>query len=105
MLREARIMWKVTESEISPEDVVYARISDGMREIEIMANAHWAGRVLTLRECHVQGAGRNRLGIAALRQIAAWVRECLDVDELRIEGATRTTGAGPGRRPAPIVFR
>ena len=30
--------------------------------------------------------------------------ERLDVDELRIEGATRTTGASPGRRPAARHF-
>jgi hypothetical protein len=36
--------------------------------------------------------------------LALWVKDSLDVDELRIEGATRATGASPGRKPTSLVF-
>jgi hypothetical protein len=104
-IRDSRIEWLVSFLEFGQADVVHAGFSVGVRNIEIMANAELAGRVLILRQCHVQGAGPNGLGIAALRQLANWAKAYLDVDELRIEGAVRTSGAGPGRRPAPTMFR
>lgn len=39
-----------------------------------------------------------------LRWLAQAVMEVLDCDEIIVEGAVRTTGAGPGRRPGRLRF-
>jgi hypothetical protein len=97
--------WRVEEAEFGDADVVSVTISDGSVEIEFVAFVHLRGRVVTLQRLDIQGPGPNIVGPAALRGLALWLKEFLDVDELRIEGAIRTSGASPGRRPAPIVFR
>jgi hypothetical protein len=66
-----------------------------------MAEVELAGRVLVARRLHIHGEGltANEAGPANLRVLARRLLEELDLDELVIEGAHRTTGAGPGRRP------
>jgi hypothetical protein len=97
--------WRVLETEFGDADVVSVRISDGCVEIEAVAYADLVGRTLTLRRLDIQGPGPNTLGPVAVRLLAFWLKEFLDVDELRVEGAIRTSGAGPGRRPSALVFR
>ena len=97
--------WQLLSLELEPGDFCFARFSDGAGELSAMFYAELHNQVAVLRRLDVQGAGPNRLGWPALRQFAQWLMEALDVDELRVEGAARTSGAGPGRRPAPIVFR
>ena len=97
--------WRVADLEITPDDLVSARLSNGTEAIDVLAFLHMTQRTATLRGMHIQGGGRNTMGLPALRALAHWLKEYLDVDELRIEGATRTSGSGPGRRPAPLVFR
>jgi hypothetical protein len=91
----------VVDLEIGRDDVVYVRLLHGTIEIEAMFYAHLTGRVAIFSRLDILGAGPNTLGWSALRELAQSVMELLDVDELRIEGAARTSGAGPGRRPAP----
>jgi hypothetical protein len=79
-------------------------VSDGIIEVAIMADIAFEGRVASLTKCHVQGAGANTVGPAALRRLIRAAKEYFDVDELRIAGALRTSGAGPGRIPGVIVF-
>jgi hypothetical protein len=91
--------------QIEDGDCGIALFSDGSIAVEILFCADIEGRVADLWGVHVQGPGPNRLGLSTLRGLARWVMEALDVDELRIEGAARASGAGPGRVPAPIIFR
>lgn len=86
-------------------EVVVVRFRLGRESIEFMANVEIHGNVLMLRRCHVQGDLANRVGVARLLALGRWIRQELDVDELRIEGGTRATGANPGHSPRPIVFR
>ena len=97
--------FRILDFEIEPGDVVFVRLAKGPAEIEAMFYAHLIGRVAALSRLDIQGAGPNTIGWARLRDLAQSVMELLDVDELRIEGAVRASGAGPGRRPAPLVFR
>ena len=97
--------WRLVDLQIEPGDFVFVRLLIGAFELEIMFYVHLDGRSAVLRRLDIQGAGPNTLGVAGLRGLAQWLMELLDVDELRIEGAVRTSGAGPGRRPAPLVFR
>ena len=96
--------WSVLELELE-RDTAAVRFSNGLIEIEVYCDVRELGlRRAVLVGVHVQGPGPNQVG-PKIRSLAKWVKALLDVDELRIEGATRTSGAGPGRDPAPIVFR
>jgi actin-like ATPase involved in cell morphogenesis len=95
--------WTILEYEIDG-DVVQVRLTDGVREIVIAAEVILTRRRAVLIDSIIQGAGRNTVGIALVRQLALWSKEKLDVDELRIESALRTSGATPGRRTRPLTF-
>src|SRR5579872_2298859 len=95
----------ILDIEIDAGDVVSVRLSRGFVEIEAIFYAGSSDRVATLSRLDIQGAGKNTTGWSVLRQMAQEVMEFLDVDELRIEGTTRASGANPGRRPTPLVFR
>jgi hypothetical protein len=66
----------------------------------------WAlGTTLVLRGTHVQFAGpATAIGAANLMVIAQVVMERMGFDGLVVEGALRTTGANPGRRPRVLRF-
>ena len=106
MIRASRIgyaAWAVSSVEFDGATVL-ARLTDGEVEIQVLADVV----VLTRSEAvlsglHVQGPAPNSVG-PRIRSVAYWLKEYLDVRRLRIEGATRTSGAGPGRDPAPIIF-
>jgi len=104
-VEQAGVPWRLLDLELGTSDVAHARLSNGAAEIEAMFYVHLRARVAIFGRLDIQGAGPNTLGWMMLRDLARSVMELLDVDELRIEGATRTSGASPGRRPAPIVFR
>ncbi len=57
-------------------------VSDGATKLSVMAEFAFEGRVAILSECHVQGAGLNSVGVAALRRVARAAKEYFDVDEL-----------------------
>jgi nucleotide-binding universal stress UspA family protein len=97
----------VLEDEFSAGAVVTARIRLPVGEIEVMAEIERFDRELVLEGVHIQGQnlGPNRLGWARLQQIARAVAEKADVDTIVVKGATRTSGALPGRTiPGPIRF-
>jgi hypothetical protein len=97
--------WSVAGFEITTNDLFDVWLSNGHIEIELLGFVDLNGSLVTLSGCHIQGPGPNTVGSSMLREISRWVMELLDVDEVRIEGAARTSGANPGRRPAPLVFR
>jgi len=92
------------EIEIETNDVSFVRMSKGAVEIEAIFHVHLVGRVAVLSRLDIQGTGANTLGLGTRRNLAWSVMEMLDVYELRIEGAARPSGAGPGHRPAPLRF-
>jgi hypothetical protein len=73
-------------------------------DIQIMAELQEVGRTLRLIGLHIQGAAANAIGIANLRVLADVVMDKMDYDVIEVEGAVRTTGAGPGRRPGRLRF-
>ena len=97
--------WIIVDLQIEPGDVCNAVLSNGTFEVEVLFVIVLENRMAVARGLHIQGPGQNNLGLAKMRAIAWFVMEKLDVDELSIEGAARTSGAGPGRTPTPIVFR
>lgn len=96
--------FSVEISEIDDDTVIFT-VSEGDLVLDVLAQVILEDRRCVLRGVHVQGPGANTVGPARLLWLARLVKERLDVEELRIEGAARTSGAGPGRRPRPLVFR
>ncbi len=76
---------------------------DGI-SIQFFGSLVFDGRRAIFSGVHVQGPGANRLGIRKLLELRNFVKAMIDVDELLLEGALRTTGANPDRRPGPLVF-
>jgi hypothetical protein len=70
----------------------------------LLVMAEWAVEhgVLVARRLHVQGIGPNAIGPGRLRRLAERIMRELGYDRLIVEGALRTTGAGPGRRRQPV---
>ncbi|HXX04571.1 MAG TPA: hypothetical protein VEJ37_09575 [Xanthobacteraceae bacterium] len=87
-------------------DVVLARIESAVGTVLVLAEVELVERVLTLRGMHIQGegVGANELSVIGIRRIVRDAMEELDVDEIVIEGAVRTTGASPGRSPRRLRF-
>ena len=99
----AEIEFEIDEASDAPVAFITIKTLDGV--IEIVAEIEERNGTLVLTGFHVQSdLGPNLLGIARLRQIAAAAMERLDYDAIEIEGATRTTGARPGRRPQRLRF-
>ena len=97
-------MWRTLEYDFGGTDTVLVTLTDGIRIVQVLAAVEFVGRTAVLRSLHIEGGGRNTLGPRALRELINWAKVQLDVDQLRIEGATRTSGAAPGRVPPPLVF-
>jgi hypothetical protein len=101
--RPDQIAFEMREDE-TDDPVVTASIASPAGEILAMAEVEERGRVLCLRNLHLQGPGANAIGTGNLRVLAEVVMERLDYDGLEVEGAVRTTGASPGHRPRPLRF-
>ena len=75
--------WTILEYEFDG-DVVQVRLANGVHEIVVAAEVILTRHRAVLIDCLIQGAGRNTVGIGVLRELALWIKEKLDVDELRI---------------------
>lgn len=74
-------------------------------ELRIMGEVTCTERTIKATGVHVDATDPSPgLNMALVRKIARQVMEGMDFDELIIEGAPRTTGASPGRRPRPLRF-
>ena len=62
------------------------------------------GRVMRIERAHVEGLTIGALGRAGLNAIGRKLLEVADVDEIIIQGGTRTTGRAQGKVPRPIRF-
>ena len=102
--------WSAQDGELvfpnnaSQDAVALIRFVNGDLEVEVCAGVELLGRLAVVRNLHVYGQGPNTVGRRLLLSLATWVKDYLDVEELRVEGAPRATGANPGRKPAPLVF-
>jgi hypothetical protein len=96
--------WLGLDYEFDQLGTIYVRLVSGPQQIEIVADIEVGQRRVVLRRLHVSGAGPNTMGPAVLRRLMRWAKVRLDVDELRIEGAARTSGVNPGRFPRALVI-
>jgi hypothetical protein len=101
------VSWRGSDITIVVEDygtddpVVTVTIKTPAGVVLAMAEVNRTGRTLELDGFHMHGetVGPNTLGVGNLGRLAQAVMETIDVDEIVIRGAIRTTGANPGRRP------
>jgi len=97
--------WSILRSERDPKaETLIMVFGNGSQMLEMVADFAIEERVVTLSGLHLTGNGPNSIGPAGMRALALWVKKEFGLDELRIHGASRTTGASPGRRPRPLVF-
>jgi len=93
--------------DLTEDPVVTAEIKTPDGTIWVMADLSITDNVMTLRQVHIHGhdVGSGGYGARQLRWLAQAVMEAIDVNLTIVEGASRTTGANPGRRPGPIRFQ
>jgi hypothetical protein len=89
---------------LTSDPVVTIVVHTPGRVLRFMAEPEISGTTLILRGFHVQDAWANAVGAANLRVLAQAVMERLELDGLVVEGAVRTSGANPGRRPGVLRF-
>jgi CTP-dependent riboflavin kinase len=93
--------------DMTDHPIVTARITTPDGEVTVMAEANEVNQCLILRNFHIHGENirPRQFGYARLRSLVSAVIDTLEnYDEIIIEGAVRTSGAGKGHRPRPIRF-
>ena len=91
-------------ADLTAKPLVTIEISTPDGSVVVMAEPEERGRTLILWRLHMEGAVANAFGPANLRVLADVVMERMNYDDIIIEGAARTSGANPGRRPGPLRF-
>jgi len=84
-------------------DVMIIEVTTPVGMVQIIGKVTRASRVLHVGGVHIDGLRGGALGRAGLNAIARKLLEEADVDQIIVEGGTRTTGKNPGRPPK--VFR
>lgn len=72
--------------------------------LQLMGEFEIGERDLVIRKAHLGGDSSIKWGPKLLRQLGRAIAEKLDVDEIEVHGAVRSTGANPGRPPNVIRF-
>ena len=90
--------------DMTADPVVTALVSTPGGLLKFMAEPEVQGTTLVLRGMHAQDAQANAIGPGNLLVLAQALMERMGFDALVIEGAVRTSGANPGRRPRALRF-
>jgi hypothetical protein len=85
-------------------DEVIVRFVTPVGTLEVVASVGINERILYVKGAHAQGLKSGALGRAGLNAICRSVLEVADVDQLVIQGGTRTTGCNRGRPPKSFRF-
>jgi hypothetical protein len=104
--------WKLDEIHIDLDEeacegpIATIRVEARGTVLIVMGEIVEDGERLVVTRAHVSSIGvrPNDIGLSNLRQVARMVMEQGGYDEIVVEGAFRTTGAQPGRRPRPLRF-
>ena len=87
--------WVIADLDHWSGNVWEFEISNGRVTVHAVAEVTLESGGAVLDRLSIQGPGANRLGWSGLRDLAQWTMETLDVEELRVVGTARTTGANP----------
>ena len=101
-------MWAPDEISIEIEDVDHhvavVIITTPAGTLSLIGGISIVGRMMRIDRAHVEGLEIGALGRAGLNAIGRKLLEVADVDEIIIQGGTRTTGRTRGKVPRPIRF-
>ena len=95
----------VLDETLSDDPIFTVSIVTPLGTLGLMAEIMFENGVVELRGLHIGGDPATEWGWSRLRTIARWATEVLDVDEIIVVGAIRTSGANPGRRPGRYRIR
>ncbi len=104
-------MWTIGDvrfemvADMTEDPVVTIVITTPAGRLTVAAEPVVSGTILVLRGTHLQDSRPNAMGAANLMVIAQALMERMEFDGVDVEGALRTTGANPGRRPGVVRFR
>jgi hypothetical protein len=93
--------------DLTDGDVATAEVVTPAGRLSVMAEVVVQGQTSVLRDLHMHGAdvGSNAFGAERLPATVWAVMQYLEsYDVIVVEGAARTTGASPGRRPGRLRF-
>jgi hypothetical protein len=102
------IVWTADQISIEIEDVDHPVavlvITTPVGTLSLIGSVSIVGRVLRIDRAHVEGLTVGALGRTGLNAVGRKLLEVADVDEIIIQGGTRTTGRTKGKVPRPIRF-
>jgi hypothetical protein len=95
-----------SSTKTSEGEVATIKVSAGGAALFVMGEIKEDGKKLVVSGVHIstEGVNPNEVGVRNLRQLVRAIMEIAGYDEIVVEGAIRTTGAHPGRRPHSIRF-
>jgi hypothetical protein len=94
----------VVEIEVADHPVMIVTITTPAGRVSLLASVSIVGRVLHIDKAHIDGLSPGKLGRAGLNAIGRKLLEVADVEEIVVQGASRSTGKYKGRVPGPIRF-
>jgi hypothetical protein len=101
-------VWTADQIAIEIEDVDHpvavVVITTPVGTLSLIGSISIVGRVMRIDRTHVEGLTIGALGRVGLNAIGRKLLEVADVDEIIIQGGTRTTGRTKGKIPRPIRF-
>jgi hypothetical protein len=101
-------MWATDQISIEIEDVDHpvavVMITTPVGTLSLIGGISIVGRMMRIDRARVEGLTMGALGRVGLSAIGRKLLEVADVDEIIIQGGTRTTGRTKGKIPRPIRF-
>jgi hypothetical protein len=101
-------MWRAAvitiEVEDVDEDIVLVNITIPVGTVDLVGRVTLAARTMTIEGAHVGGLSPGALGREGLNAVGRKMLEEADVDEIIIQGSTRTTGRRAKKTPRCIRF-
>ena len=92
----------IVEIAEADRDVLLVDVRTPVGRCRIIGNVRQIGRILYVDIAHIDGLTPGALGRAGLNTIGRKLLELANVDEIIIEGGTRTSGRFKGRAPRTI---
>ena len=101
-------MWRTDQISVEIDDVEHPVavlvITTPVGTLRLIGSISIVGRLMRIDRAHVEGLNSGALGRAGLNAIGHKLRELADVDQIVIQGGTRTTGRTKANVPRPIRF-
>jgi hypothetical protein len=101
-------VWQTDQISVEIDDVEHPVavlvITTPVGTLNLVGSISIVGRVMRIDRAHVEGLKFGALGRAGLNAIGRKLLELADVDQIVIQGGTRTTGRTKGKLPRPIRF-